>query len=314
MRPNKTKFDILTFPTHEGYQTMLGETDHNFYMLRQNNMKGWDYHTRKLPKNHYIINNINITQNFDMILCQNRLSQWDLSYQLSQQFGIPLIMLDHTEVFPNIPKDHLPAIKARRGDVNVFISEHNRNSWGSTDGIVIRHGIDTELFSGYTGESSAGISVVNQFPYRDVFCGWSLWKSITQKIKVDLVGENPGLSNSISDPVELVNTLKSHRYFLNTSQLSPIPLSVMEAMSVGMPIISTAKQEIPTIVRNGTDGFLSDDPDELIRYAKLLIEDAELAKSMGSNARKNIIENFSIHSFVDKWNDVFVSAYKGRIK
>lgn len=310
MFPEKKRLKILTMPTHEGYQSLLAKTGHEFYMIRVPNAKQWDYHTRPLPENHYYyqlpIDKMRGDVHFDLVLCQNRIAQWDVLYGIAKQFDIPIVVLDHTEPPPNINPQDFWALCQRIGDHNVYITGHNRRTWRNLAGTVIPHGIDTETFKGYTGSNPVGISVVNHFAQRDVFCGWTLWNQIRNSgVNLNLIGENPGISKSINNTQELVETIASHRYYLNTSQLSPVPLSVLEAMSIGLPIVTTAKQELPSIINNGYNGFISNDPQELVNFCQVLINDAELAANMGVNARKTIEERFGLNQFVENWNNVF---------
>ena len=49
------KYNILTFDTHERYQTQLCKTGHNFYSFRYDNCKEWDETYGKLPSNYYVL-------------------------------------------------------------------------------------------------------------------------------------------------------------------------------------------------------------------------------------------------------------------
>ena len=53
---NERRLNILTTATHEGYQSLLNYLPHNFYMLQGPGFKTWDYYTKPVPSNHYIIN------------------------------------------------------------------------------------------------------------------------------------------------------------------------------------------------------------------------------------------------------------------
>lgn len=303
---------ILTLPTHEGYAENLSKTGHEFHMIQGPGIKTWDHHTRKLPHNHfiYLIENDKFrgeTQ-FDLFLAQERHAGYGIGKQIKERYNIPLIMIDHTEPPPN--KKIAKILSEYRADVHVFITAHNQSTWGHTDATstVIPHGINTDVFAGYEEIIPRGISCVNQFATRDVFCGWNLWNQIKQTIPLDLVGDNPGLSDSINQSDKLAAKLASYRFFLNTSQLSPCPLSLLEAMAVGLPVVSTAKQEIPNIITHGVNGFLSNEPEELVKYCNMLIADPVLARTMGSAARQTILDRFSISSFVQSWNKVFYSV------
>lgn len=314
LQPKKT-LKILTCPTHEGYQTMLGETGHEFYMLSGENIKTWDFHTRPLPKNHYIFNlpvdHMRGDIQFDLILCQNRLQQYQMLKQISERTGLPMVIVDHTEPPPGILPHDMEIVKNFQAEQYVFITDYNRKSWGyenAENATVIRHGIDTDIFCGYSGVSESGISVVNQFPQRDVFCGWEIWQQIAKEVPMGLLGDNPGLSQSINNSYELARMIGQHRFFLNTSQLSPVPLSLLEAMAVGCPPISTAKQEIPSIIENGVNGLISNDVNELIDSCKYLLSHPDEAKRLGSNARQTILDRFSLEQFIRSWNNTFEKA------
>lgn len=313
--PTKNKFTILTACTHEGFESSLAKTGHDFYAITGPNLKGWDYHTRPVPANYYIFHTpydkLKIDVPVDLVLCQNRLSQYQLLRQVSERYHIPMIVLDHTEPFPGLTKAQIKDVKTWRGDVNVFITEHNKTTWeGKPDDIVINHGIDVDVFNGWTGENPEGASVVNHFATRDVFCGWTLWQEITKEVPVKLIGENPGLSKSAGSVQELVAALKTQRFFLNTSQLSPCPLSLLEAAAIGMPIISTTKQQVPKIFTHEKNALLSNDKDDLVRFCKHFIDDKNYAKDMGAAARELIEKEYGIKVFVNNWNRVFQKAYE----
>jgi hypothetical protein len=54
-------------------------------------------------------------------------------------------------------------------------------------------------------------------------------------------------------------------------------------------------------VEHGVSGFLSDEPEELNRYARLLMRDKDLAGRMGAAARQVAHERFSIKRFVSRF-------------
>lgn len=309
----KAQLNILTMPTHEGYQTALSHTGHNFYMVTGKGVKSWDFQTRPLPPNHYLLlgdMDFHIPRiKFDLVLCQNRVGQFQPLQHIAKMLGIPLIVLDHTEPPPNLTKLQVNQVANMLGDFHVAITEHNLNSWDTRNRVnctVIPHGIDTNVFSGWTGNEFYGVSMVNHFPQRDIFCGWRLWSYIRQQVPVELFGDNPGLgTRSLNNVAEIAHELGKGRFFLNTSQYSPVPLSMLEAMACGCPVVSTAKQEIPKIIQHNHNGLLSDNPDELIDFCKMLLKDHALATRIGSAGRQTILDKFSMEQFVSNWNFVF---------
>lgn len=310
--PAKTgrKLNILCMPTHEGYQSMLANTGHNFYMLKDLT-KNWDYHTRQLPLNHYLIKLHEGSYRFDigidLVLSQERLTQLPFLTNIARQIKVPIVHLEHTEPRPEWTPKQRQRMDSIRADKHIYITEFNKNSWNDPAGTVIYHGIDTELFKPLgLAREKCGVSVVNLFPQRDVFCGWELWRKIAEQVPMKLYGYNPGLSESINNPVVLNEKLNQCSFFLNTSQLSPIPLSLLEAAAAGMPIVTTANQDVPKVFEHNVNCLMSNNHEELIGYCKELLANKELADRLGQNARSMIEIRYSMELFVDNWNRTFM--------
>jgi glycosyltransferase involved in cell wall biosynthesis len=70
--------------------------------------------------------------------------------------------------------------------------------------------------------------------------------------------------------------------FVHHSRYESFGLSVLEAMSAGLPIIASRVGALPELVRHGVDGLLvpPSDPPALARAMGLLLEDSELRRRM----------------------------------
>jgi glycosyltransferase involved in cell wall biosynthesis len=79
-------------------------------------------------------------------------------------------------------------------------------------------------------------------------------------------------------------------------------------MACGCAVVSTANCMIPEIIENGKNGLISNDPQELRGFLELLLKDEDLAKELGENARKTIVERYNLETFVDNWNKLFYST------
>jgi glycosyltransferase involved in cell wall biosynthesis len=80
-------------------------------------------------------------------------------------------------------------------------------------------------------------------------------------------------------------------------------MTVLEAMSRSVPAIAPKTGGLPEIITDGIDGFLIP-PENAIEYAKkclLLYGDSEMRKRMGIEARKKIVDSFSIQSCEKKY-------------
>ena len=89
-------------------------------------------------------------------------------------------------------------------------------------------------------------------------------------------------------------------------------MSLLEAMSCGCAVVSTATCMIPDVIENGENGYISNNEDELKLYVKELLENEELRNHVGSNARKTIQEVFSEEQFINNWNQTFDEIYEDK--
>ena len=313
----KNKFNILTFPTHERYETQLCKTGHEFYSFRIDNVKKWNSSQCQVPVNYHILpdNQICSFLNFDFILVQSKFWQFQVAQQINQILSIPIICLEHTLPTPQtLSVQQIENMQSMSGDVNVFISDFSKKAWG-INGVVIHHGIDTTTFSVKDKTKSPHVlTVANDFINRDYCLNYNGWKRVVEGLNVRVVGETEGLSVSASSVDELVDEYNSCAVYFNSSTLSPIPTSLLEAMSCGCAVVSTATCMIPEIIKNGYNGFISNDEKELRKYLELLITDETLRNELGKNARNTIIEKFSEQNFITSWNNIFKSTYEVSIK
>lgn len=87
-----------------------------------------------------------------------------------------------------------------------------------------------------------------------------------------------------------------------------IPVALMEAMAMGLPVISSLHSGIPELVQNGISGFLVPERDiegiaEKLNY---IIEHPEAWLKMGKAGRKIVEENYDI----DKLNNRLLNIYQ----
>jgi glycosyltransferase involved in cell wall biosynthesis len=320
--------NVLTFPTHERFSQGMGHLPHTFYLYQAEGIKTWNNKYAQLPDNHILLDGgpgqVKPDMKFDVVLSQNKFGQYEIAKQISEYLNIPLISLEHTLPFPEWTKKHRQKLKEMRGDLDLFISEYSVKEWGfdlqdpKVD--VIHHGIDTKLFKpfssgGSTQErseisnrrlSGAILTVVNDWINRDWCCGWNIYRRISDGLPVTPLGDTTNFSKPAENINKLVEAYQNTSVFLNTSIISPVPTALLEAMSCGCPVVTTATCMIPEIVQDGYNGFCSND--EAYLKDKLewcLSNQQEAITTIGQNARKTIIERFSLEKHLEKWGQIF---------
>jgi glycosyltransferase involved in cell wall biosynthesis len=89
--------------------------------------------------------------------------------------------------------------------------------------------------------------------------------------------------------------LAQARLFALPSYFEGMPMSVLEAMAAGLPVLATSVGGIPEAVADGVEGFLvpPGDVDALAARLAQLLEDEALARRMGEAARRKVESTFS---------------------
>jgi glycosyltransferase involved in cell wall biosynthesis len=311
-RDKNSVYNILTFPTHERYETQLCKTGHNFYALNIKDGKKWNESQTPIPNNYHILPENQVCEyiNYDFILVQSRYWQYELVSKINRNLQLPVIVLDHT-LPPDISENQLESLRNMVGNVNIFISEFSQKSWGvDYNANVIHHGIDSNLFvpTNITREKHV-LTVANDFIKRNYCLHYDLWCELTGDLPNKVVGETEGLSKSASSLTELVEEYNKCQVYFNTST-TPIPMSLLEAMACGCAVVTVDASMMPEIIENGVNGFITNDKDQLKKYLVELLHNDELRETLGNNARKTILDKFSEQTFLNKWKSVFDNIYE----
>jgi glycosyltransferase involved in cell wall biosynthesis len=106
---------------------------------------------------------------------------------------------------------------------------------------------------------------------------------------------------------EIKDLLEKADIFLLTSVYEGIANVVLEAMSMQVPVVSTACGGLPEVITNKQDGLLADvyDHNQLAKHILYLINHPTEARAMGAAARARVLENFTLQQQTDK----FISVY-----
>jgi glycosyltransferase involved in cell wall biosynthesis len=89
--------------------------------------------------------------------------------------------------------------------------------------------------------------------------------------------------------------------FLLPSVNEGTPVSAIEALASGTPVVATRVGGVPDVVRDGTDGFLFEPGDVDAAAARLarLAADRALRAALGSAGRERVLERYSVSRLVD---------------
>jgi glycosyltransferase involved in cell wall biosynthesis len=95
--------------------------------------------------------------------------------------------------------------------------------------------------------------------------------------------------------------------FVLCSLSEGLPLTILEAMAAGKPIVATGVGGIPEVIQDGADGIIipSDDPDGLADAISELLRDDGKRHDMGVKARKKFEERFTIQKMVEEYEKIY---------
>jgi glycosyltransferase involved in cell wall biosynthesis len=119
----------------------------------------------------------------------------------------------------------------------------------------------------------------------------------------------------ISDRVIFLGSIRNVREFLAVLDLYVQPsiaeglgISVIEALSMELPVVATRVSGISEIITDGEDGLLTEpnDPEALSRSMDRILRDTILREHVKKNARKTAVEQFGLNTMVRKYESLYM--------
>jgi glycosyltransferase involved in cell wall biosynthesis len=125
-----------------------------------------------------------------------------------------------------------------------------------------------------------------------------------------------GLENSVSflgEQQNVFSIMNTSDLFVLMSLREAFPNAIMEAMSMGLPIISSDVGDVKYLVKDGINGFLFPKDDHQ-RLAELIIKVYSLSiderREMGKAGRRIIEENYTIEKMVKETEAIYEECLK----
>ncbi len=117
--------------------------------------------------------------------------------------------------------------------------------------------------------------------------------------KVVSFSKDMGLGDSVEllgwvDGREKEGLFASASLFVLPSYYEGVPISILESMAVGVPVIATNVGGIPSIIKNGVNGVLVNpgDVESLSNAIVSLLTNSQIRESLSDNAKKDIINDY----------------------
>jgi hypothetical protein len=302
---------VLTWHVHGNYLYYLTQAHHDFYLVTKSGhppgyagrvgVLPWGNNVREVPADQVA------SQEFDVILFQHK-THWDddrINLLSETQRRLPRVYIEHDP-----PQENAFEQRHWVDDANtllVHVTHFNQLMWdcGITATRVIEHGVIVPDGVRYTGEKARGIVVINHLRQRGRRLGDDVYTSVKARVPLDLVGMDAESAGGIGEigNLNLAAFSASYRFFFNPIRWTSLGLAVVEAMTIGMPIVGLATTELATVIRNGESGYINTNVSALIDAMQELLRDPDEARRLGNGAHKVAMDRFHIDRFVRDWND-----------
>lgn len=193
-------------------------------------------------------------------------------------------------------------------------SNQAHSEWGFNNSKVIWQGFDPCEYPESTYEKGI-ISLGKAMKERPHYRGYEIYNAVFEKISE----KNHPTEFKVQEPFqrvfdnnyalakyyEYVNEIRKHSIYFNPTIRSPMPRSRGEAMMCGLSTVSLNNHDVNLFIKNGVNGFYSNNIEELAEYLKFLLNNPAACKSIGKEARKTSMDLFNIDRYLYEWQRNF---------
>lgn len=248
----------------------------------------------------------------DLIIYQTPKNYFEDQFEIlsEDQRRLPKIYLEH-----NTPKPHAVDTCHPIDDPSVLlvhVTHYNRLMWnnGRTPTMVIEHSVAVDPTLRYSGTLEQGITVINGMQKRPRIAGYDIFLEARQHVPLNAVGMETEQFGGLGDVPyrNLHHRIAEYRFLFSPIRYTSLPLAVIEAMTIGMPVVALATTELPTVIEDGVSGFVSCDVEKLIEDMQFLLAHPQAAAQMGMTAKQVAKERFGLERFIRNWQKAFARS------
>jgi glycosyltransferase involved in cell wall biosynthesis len=112
------------------------------------------------------------------------------------------------------------------------------------------------------------------------------------------------------DRQDVPELLAGCHVFVLSTNWEGLPISILEALRAGLPVVATAVAGVPELVLEGHTGFLAPrkDPLALARALGVLVENETLRAKLGRKAREHFLVHFTLDEMVRQIRSIYQEA------
>lgn len=124
-------------------------------------------------------------------------------------------------------------------------------------------------------------------------------KQLAAELNLD---KNVSFLGFVNNPLAILGNAK---VLLMTSRFEGTPICALEAMILGIPIVSTPVDGLKDLVNDGENGFLAEEDEDMAARISALIKDSETRDRMSRSAQAKI----AAYNRISEYKDRLIKAY-----
>ncbi|MEH2409378.1 glycosyltransferase family 4 protein [Nostoc sp.] len=120
----------------------------------------------------------------------------------------------------------------------------------------------------------------------------------------------------LGDRTDVPDLLAQSQIFILSTHYEGLPISILEAMRAGVPVVATSVNGIPEEVEHGKTGLLfpAKDIEQLAQHLNYLLQHPEERERLGNNARQLTRQLFDANLMVQKIEAIYERVLADKVK
>jgi len=135
-----------------------------------------------------------------------------------------------------------------------------------------------------------------------------------ERLAADLgIGKHVIFYNRFVEHHELVEFIAAADVYVNPADHEGLPVTILEAMALGRPVVATAVGGVPSVVRSEETGILVEpqQPAELAAAIRGLLDDPSYARELAARGRRLVEEEYGLEPMVRTFEELYVEVLGG---
>jgi glycosyltransferase involved in cell wall biosynthesis len=156
----------------------------------------------------------------------------------------------------------------------------------------------------------------------DIISAAKILKEDGRNFEINFVGDGPLVSEcgqlvnkyGLNDEIKFLGYLKNTReiylksdIFISASYSEGFPLTIVEAMACGLPVVVTGVGGVPEIVDNKVNGLIVDrgNPEQLRKALLFMMKSSKLRREYGRKGREKVVAKFSMDRMIAQYISLY---------